>query len=72
MGGGRVEVVVALLHILPVVALGTGEAEQALLEDGVLAVPQGQAEAEPALPIGDAQQAILAPAVGAAPRLIVA
>src|SRR5262249_28518813 len=66
-GGGRggVEVVVALLDVLAVVALRPGQAEGALLEDGVIAVPQGGGEAQPALAVGDAEQAVLAPAVGA-------
>ena len=67
----RVEVVVALLHVLAVVALGVGQPEQALLEDGVLAIPQGERKAEAALPVGDAEQPVLAPAVDARPRLLV-
>jgi len=42
-----VEVEVVLLDVLAVVALVAGDAEQALLEDGVAAVPEGQREAEP-------------------------
>ena len=67
----RVEVEVALLHVLAVVALGAGQAEEPLLEDRVAAVPEGQGEAEPALAVGDAQQAVLAPAVGAAAGVVV-
>jgi len=39
-----VEVEVVLLDVLAVVALVAGDAEQALLEDGVAAVPEGQRE----------------------------
>ena len=39
-----VEVEVVLLDVLAVVALAVGQAEQPLLEDRVLAVPQGQAK----------------------------
>jgi len=43
-----------------VVALVAGDAEQALLEDGVAAVPEGQREAEPLVIVRDAGQAVLA------------
>src|SRR4051812_727891 len=58
-----------LLDVLAVVALAVGQAEQVLLQDGVLAVPEGDGEAEPALAVGDPQQAVLAPAVGPRRRL---
>src|SRR5262249_37385334 len=67
----RVEIEVVLLHVLAVVALGVGEAEEALLEDRVLAVPQREREAEALLVVGDPAQPVLAPAVGAAARLVV-
>src|SRR6185437_7741415 len=66
-----VEVEVVLLHILAVIAFGIGETEQALLEDRVLAVPQSDGEAEELAVVGDAGNAILAPAIGARPRLVV-
>ena len=71
MRGRGIEVVVALLHVLAVVALGIGQAEEPFLEDRVAAVPEGQGEAQAALAIGDAQQAVFAPAVGPAAGLIV-
>ena len=73
VGVGRraVEVEVVLLDVLAVVPLAVGQAEEALLEDGVLAVPQGQGEAEPLLVVGEAGEPVLAPAVGPRARLIV-
>ena len=67
VGVGRrvVEVEVILLDVLPVIALAVGQAEHAFLEDRVPPVPQGQGEAEPLPVIGDAGQAVLAPAIGA-------
>src|SRR4029078_940779 len=56
----------------PVVPLGVGQAEQPLLEDRVVPVPQGHGEAEPLLVVGDAGQAVLAPPVGPRPGLVVA
>ena len=63
-----VEVVVELLHVLAVVALAVGQAEQALLEDRIAAVPQRQRQAQPLLVVADAGDAVLAPAIGAAAR----
>src|SRR5207237_769831 len=54
-----------------VVALRGHEAEEALLEDGVALVPQREAEAEDLVAVADGGQAVLAPAVGAAARLVV-
>ncbi len=42
----RVDIVVEFLHVLAVIALLVGEAEQAFLQDRVLAVPKGEREAE--------------------------
>ena len=71
VGRRAVEVEVVLLDVLAVVALAVGQAEQPLLEDRVLAVPEGQREAEPLLVVGDAGQAVLAPAIGARAGLVV-
>jgi len=70
-GRQRVEVEVLLLDVLAVVALGTGESEQALLQERITFVPQRPREAESALAIGDAEQAVFAPAVGAPARVLV-
>src|SRR5204863_3156772 len=56
----------ALLDVLAVVALLVGQAEEALLEDRVFAVPEGQGEAQAAFAVGQAEQAVFAPAVGPA------
>src|SRR5262249_4114090 len=70
--GRRVEVEVVLLHVLAVISLGVGKAEEPLLDDGVAAVPEGEREAEPLVVVGDAREAVLAPVVGARARLVVA
>jgi len=72
VGRRRVEVEVVLLDVLSVVALAVGQAEEALLEDGILAVPEGQGEAEDLTVVRDPCQAVLTPAVGPRPGLIVA
>jgi hypothetical protein len=66
-----VQVEVRLLDVLAVVPLGTGEAEQALFEDGIAPVPQRDREAEPLLAIADAEQAVLAPTIGARSSVVV-
>ncbi len=71
MGGGGVEVIVAVLGVLSMVTLATRQAKDALLQDGVLLVPQGQAEAEAALPVANPQQAIFPPTVDAGTGMVV-
>src|SRR5262249_33917481 len=58
--------------VLPVVALGIGQAEQPLLEDRVLLIPQRQSQAQPLLVVADPGEAILAPPVRPGSRLIMA
>src|SRR5205085_2522904 len=71
MGRRCVEVEVALLHGLAVVALGRSEAEEALLQDRIALVPKGYREADEAAVVGEAEEAVLTPAISAAPRMVV-
>ena len=73
IGVGRrgVEEVVQLLHVLAVVAFAVGQAEEPLLENRIVAVPQRQRETEALFVIGEAGDAVLAPAVGLAAGVIV-
>jgi hypothetical protein len=48
-----------------------GQSEEPLFEDGILPVPEGQAEAEALHVVGNACDAVLAPAVGARAGVIV-
>src|SRR6516164_1437285 len=66
-----VEVEVIFLDILAMVALVTGQAEGALLEDRIDAVPQRERQAEALLAVADAAHAVLAPAIGARAGLVV-
>ena len=68
----RIEVEVVLLDVLAVVAFAVRQAEQALLDDGVLAVPECQRETEHAARVADAAEAVLAPAVSPVARLVMA
>src|SRR5262249_46442130 len=69
--GRAVEIEVVLLDVFAVIALAVGQAEQALLEDRIDAVPQRQGEAEELVVVGDAAEAVLAPAVRARAGLVV-
>ena len=66
-----VEVEVVFLDVLAVVALAVRQSEKPLLENGVLAVPEGQREAEPLLVVGNARQAVFTPAIGPPTGLVV-
>ena len=74
VGVGRraVEVEVVFLDVLAVIAFGVGEAEEPLLQDRVLPVPERQREAEPLLAVGDSRDPILAPAIGPRAGLVMA
>ena len=71
VGRRRVEVEVVFLDILAVIAFAVGQTEQALLEDGIPAVPQGKGKAQPLFVVGQAGQAVLSPSVGPRAGLIV-
>src|SRR4029450_8966661 len=66
-----IEVEVVLLHVLAMVAFAVGQPEEPLFENRILAVPEGQAEAEVLLVIGNPGDAVFAPAVGARAGMVV-
>src|SRR6266508_549445 len=66
----RIEVVIVFLDVFAVVAFVAGETEKALLENGVFAIPKGQREADVLMPVADAADAVFAPAIGAAARVV--
>src|SRR5206468_3415075 len=67
----RIEVVVALFAVLPVIALGSGESKHPFFQNRVFPIPKREREAQPAFAVGDPQQSVLAPPVSAASGLIV-
>ena len=71
VGRRTVDVEVVLLHIFAVVPLAVGQAEHALLEYGILAVPEREGKAQTLLVVAEAGDAVLAPVIGARARLIV-
>ena len=72
VGVGRriVDVEVVLLYVLTVVPLGVGEAEHALLQDWILAVPHCERHAQVLLVVADPGYSVLTPAVGARASLV--
>src|SRR5215467_4568590 len=71
MGRRAVEVEVVFLDVLAVIPFAVGQPKQALLENGILRVPQRQGEAKVLLVVRDAGKAVLAPSIGPGARLIV-
>ena len=67
----RIEIVIKLLDVFAMVALLIGQAEQPLLQDRVASVPERKREAEQLPVVGEPGDAVLAPAIGPAARLIV-
>src|SRR4030095_699463 len=59
-----------LFHILAVIALAIGQAEQAFLQDRILAVPECNREAQALLCVAEAADAVFAPPIGAATRML--
>src|SRR2546426_11384084 len=72
IGVGRrgVEVEVIVLDVLAMVPLRAGEAENPLLENRVLLVPEREREAEPLVIVRDPEETDLSPAIGAGPRVV--
>ncbi len=60
-----VQIEVVLLDVLAVIALASRQPEQALLQDGIAAVPERDGEADLLMPVGNPCQAVFVPAVGA-------
>src|SRR5262249_38434411 len=65
-----VDVPVNFLDVLAVVAFEASYAEEALLQNRIVSIPKREGEAEPLFEIRDSSYAILAPAVGARPRVV--
>ncbi len=66
-----IEIVVALFDVFAVIAFGSGDAEQSFFQDRIATVPKPDRKTESTFAITDPQQAVFAPAVGAAAGVIV-
>src|SRR5262249_33878169 len=70
VGRRGIEVVINFFHVFAVIPLAISETEQALFQNGVFAIPKRQCKAEPLRFIADAANAVLAPTISTAARLI--
>ena len=70
MARSSVEIVVVLLHVFAVIAFAVSESEEALFQDGILAVPKREGKAKPLLLVANACQAVFTPAIGAAAGMV--
>src|SRR6516162_8706365 len=70
VGGRGVEIEVILLYILTMIAFSSSESEQTLLQNRILAVPQGQGKADQLMTIANAAQAVLTPAISSRARVV--
>src|SRR5215471_6712072 len=66
-----VHIEITLLHVLAMIGLGTADAKQPLLQYWIAAVPQGYGEAQTSFAVANTEQAVFAPAVRAATRMVV-
>ena len=71
VAGHGVEVPPVVLDVLAVVGLAAGQPEDALLEDRVAPVPQGQTQAQPLLDVREPGESVLPPPVRPGPGVIV-
>src|SRR5262249_20363382 len=71
MGRRAVEIVIELLDVFAVVAFVIGQAKEPFFEDRVMPVPQRQGQAKQQLIVAKTPNPVLAPAIGAAPRVVV-
>src|SRR6266511_704103 len=67
---GGIEVEVVFLDVLAAIALRAGQPERALLEERITSVPQCQCQAQKLVLVGNAAEAVLAPAIGARAGLV--
>src|SRR5215471_10799678 len=63
MGRRAIKVEVVFFYVLTMVPFTIREPEQALLENGVIPVPERQGKAESLLIVGDPRQTVLAPTI---------
>src|ERR1700732_3866017 len=71
MGRRAIEVEIVFLDVPTVVAFAVGQAEQPLLQDRVLAIPQRNSKAQPLVVVADPSKAVLAPVISPRAGLIV-
>ena len=71
VGGGTVEVVVALLHVFAMVAFVAVQPEESFFENRIVAIPKGEGETGSLVTVADAGDAVFVPAVGFGAGMVV-
>ncbi len=71
VGRRVVGVPVKFLHVLAMIALRPGQAEEAFFQKRIAPIPKSEGKTEPLLVIGNSADAILVPAIGAGASMIV-
>src|SRR5690348_1270450 len=71
MGRRAVQIIIILLDVLAVIGLAVGQAEDPLLKDRVLAIPERQRKAQSLLVVTDRGKPILSPVIGTRASLVV-
>ena len=69
MGWNIVDMVIKLFYVFAMIAFVIAQSEEALFENMVFAIPQGDGKTQVAKKVGYAGQAIFAPAIGPVMRL---
>src|SRR5215475_5478513 len=70
MGRSRIQIEVVLLDVLAVVAFVAGQAEDALLQNGVSPIPERDSETDILVTVADARETLFVPAIGAGPGMV--
>ena len=70
MGWRAVEVEIIFFNVFAVITLAVRQPEHAFFQDRILAIPQGQAEAQQLLIVADSGDTILTPVIGARAGLV--
>ena len=69
MGGRRIEIKIVFLDVLTVIPFYTAQAEGALFQDGIAAVPEGHRKADHLVAVANAGKAVFIPAIRLRARL---
>src|SRR5271166_243928 len=71
VSGRAVQIMIIFFDVLTVIGLAVGQAERALLQDRILAVPQRQRKTQTLVIVTDAGEAVLTPVISARTGLVV-
>ena len=67
---GGIEIVIIFLDVLAMIAFRSSQPEQALLQNGIAAIPEREGKAKTLVIVGNAGDAVLGPAIGARAGMI--